>query len=361
MIARRDRIRARLGTLRADALLVTKPVNVRYLSGYSGSNGQLIVGSEDVFMTDGRYEEQSRHEVPDIRREIYGVSSRTIGEAAGMYGTVESVISGLQVRRLAVEAGHMTLDTARALRETIPGLELVETSEEVETLRAVKDKHEIASMQRAFGIADDALASLLAQLKEGMTEIELAAILEFEMREAGSEGVSFDTIAGFGENAAEPHHHPTGRALKRGDMIKVDFGAMADGYHSDMTRVIAFGEPADELVEIYKLVKAANQAGLEAVRAGVTSGAVDAAARDVVRASGYDYGHGTGHGVGLEIHESPPVRQGAQLVLEEGMALTVEPGIYIPGTGGVRIEDTVIVRPQGCDILTRSTKELVIV
>jgi Xaa-Pro aminopeptidase len=361
MNERRDRIRARLETLGADALLVTKPVNVRYLSGYSGSNGQLVVGSEDVFLTDGRYEEQSRHEVPDIRREIYGVSSSTIGEAAGMFGTVESVVSGLQVHRLAVEAGHMTLDTARALREAIPGLELVETSEEVETLRAVKDAREIASMQRAFGIADDALASLLDRLKEGMTEIELAAILEFEMREAGSEGVSFDTIAGFGENAAEPHHHPTARALKRGDMIKVDFGAMADGYHSDMTRVIAFGEPADELVDIYRLVKAANQAGLEAVRAGVTSGAVDAAARGVVRARGYDYGHGTGHGVGLEIHESPPVRQGAQLVLEEGMALTVEPGIYIPGTGGVRIEDTVIVRSDGCDILTHSTKELVIV
>ena len=361
MNERRDRIRARLATVGADALLVTKPVNVRYLSGYSGSNGQLIIGTEDVFLTDGRYEEQSRHEVPDVRREIYGVSSATIGEAAGMFGTVGSIVSGMKIERLGVEAGHMTLEIARALRETIPGLELVETSDEVETLRAVKEGREIESMQRAFGIADDALASLLGQLKEGMTEIELAAILEFEMRESGSEGVSFDTIAGFGENAAEPHHHPTGRALKRGDMIKVDFGAMADGYHSDMTRVIAFGEPADDLVEIYKLVKAANKAGLEAVRAGVTSGSVDAAARDVVRARGYDYGHGTGHGVGLEIHESPPVRQGAQLVLEEGMALTVEPGIYIPGTGGVRIEDTVIVRPDGCDILTRSTKELVIV
>ncbi|HEV2685809.1 MAG TPA: M24 family metallopeptidase, partial [Actinomycetota bacterium] len=177
----------------------------------------------------------------------------------------------------------------------------------------------------------------------------------------GSEGVSFDTVAGFGENAAEPHHHPTTRALERGDMIKVDFGAMADGYHSDMTRVFAFGEPAPEMTEIYDLVKAANQAGLDAVRAGVTSGTVDAAAREIVRARGHDYGHGTGHGVGLEIHESPPVRQGAQVVLQDGMALTVEPGIYIPGTGGVRIEDTVIVRPAGCDILTRSTKELVII
>jgi Xaa-Pro dipeptidase len=361
MNERRERVRARFQSLGADALLVTKPVNVRYLSGYSGSNGQLIVGGEDVFMTDGRYEEQSSHEVPDIRREIYGVSEREIGESAGMYGTVASVVAGLGVERLGVEAGHMTLETARALRETMPKVELFETSGVVEEMRAVKDEREIASMKRAFAAADAALASLMHQLKEGMTEIDLAAILEFEMRQAGSEGVSFDTIAGFGKNAAEPHHPPTTRALKRGDMIKVDFGAIIDGYHSDMTRTFAFGEPSSEMTEIYALVKASNQAGLDAVRAGRPTGDVDAAARGVVYERGYDYGHGTGHGVGLEIHESPPVRRGAQLVMQEGMVLTVEPGIYIPGTGGVRIEDTVVVRADGCDILTGTTKELVII
>lgn len=361
MNERRERIRARLGTLGADALLVTKPVNVRYLSGYSGSNGQLIVGSEDVFMTDGRYEEQSSHEVPDIRREIYGVSERTIAEAAGMYGIVASVATGLNLRHLGVEAAHMSLDTARAIREAMPGVELVETVNEVEDLRAVKDERELGAMRRAHAIADDSLAAVLHQLREGMTEIELAALLEFEMRQRGSEGVSFGTIAGFGEQAAEPHHNPGTRALRRGDMIKVDFGAMVEGYHSDMTRAFAFGEPSDEMVQIYALVKAANEAGLEKVRAGVTSGEIDAAARNTVRERGYDYGHGTGHGVGLEIHESPPVRSGAQLVMKEGMVLTVEPGIYIPGTGGVRIEDTVVVRADGCDILTGSTKELVII
>lgn len=361
MNERRDRIRARLATVGADALLVTKPVNVRYLSGYSGSNGQLVVGSEDVFMTDGRYEEQSRHEVPDIRREIYGVSSHTIGEAAGMYGTVESIVGGLNVERLGVEAGHMSLEIARALREMMPGVELIETTEEVETLRAVKDERELDAMRRAFASADKAWAALMNQLKEGMTEIEFASMLEFEMRQAGSEGVSFDTITGFGEQAAEPHHRPNARALKRGDMIKADFGGTIDGYHSDMTRVIAFGEPSAEMVEIYKVVKAANQAGLDAVHAGATSGTVDDAARAIVHEHGYDYGHGTGHGVGLEIHESPPVRHGATTVMEDGMVLTVEPGVYIPGTGGVRIEDTVVVRPNGCDILTRSTKELVII
>lgn len=361
MNERRERIRARLDTLGADALLVTKPVNVRYLSGYSGSNGQLIVGREDVFMTDGRYEEQSSHEVPDMRREIYPVSSRTIGESAGVYGTLVSVVGGMNIRRLGVEAGHMTLEMAGGISDAMPSVGLIETFDEVEDLRAIKDEREIASMRRAHNVADDALAAVLHQLKEGMTEVELAALLEFEMREGGSEGVSFNTIAGFGEQAAEPHHNPGGRTLRRGDMIKVDFGATVDGYHSDMTRTFAFGEPSAEMVEIYEVVKAANRAGLDRVRAGAATGDVDDAARAVVRERGYDYGHGTGHGVGLEIHESPPVRTGARTVMQEGMVLTVEPGIYLPGIGGVRIEDTVVVRADGCDILTGSTKELVII
>jgi Xaa-Pro aminopeptidase len=361
MKKRRERIRARLKDLGADALLVTKPVNVRYLSGYSGSNGQLVIGDEDVFFTDPRYEEQSRHEVPDVRREIYPTSSAAIGESAGMFGTLSSVVNELHIERLGVEAGHMTLDTARGLRAVMPKVALVETVEEVETMRAIKDASEIDAMSRASKAADDALTALLHELKEGMSEIDVAAILEFEMRRAGSEGLSFDTIAAFGELAAEPHHHPTSRALKRGDMIKLDFGAMAGGYHSDMTRVIAFGEPSDEMVQIYDLVKGAQQAGLDAVRAGSPSGDVDEASRGYLRARGYEFGHGTGHGVGLEIHEAPPVRAGATTIMEPGMVLTVEPGIYIPGTGGVRIEDSVVVRADGCDILTRSTKELVIV
>ena len=361
MKERRDRIRARLGELGADALLVTKPVNVRYLSGYSGTNGQIVIGAEDVFLTDPRYEEQSRHEVPDVRREIYKTSSAAIGESAGMFGTLESVVKELRIKRLGVEAGHMSLETASELRENLPKVDLVETSEEVEALRAIKDASEVDALSRAAKAADDALTAILHELKEGMSEVDLAAILEFEMRRAGSDGLSFDTILAFGEQAAEPHHRPNARALKRGDAIKLDFGAMSNGYHSDMTRVISFGEPSEELVKIYNLVKAAQQAGLDTVRAGSPAGDVDAAARGYLRAAGYEFGHGTGHGLGLEIHETPPVRAGATTIMEDGMVLTVEPGVYIPGTGGVRIEDSVVVRAGGCDILTRSTKELVIV
>ncbi|MGZ4119944.1 MAG: M24 family metallopeptidase [Actinomycetota bacterium] len=361
MNERRERVRARLSAIGADALLVTKPVNVRYLCGYSGSNGQLVVGDEDVFLTDPRYEQQASHEVPGMRREIYRTSAETIGESAGMFGALASVAHGLGVHRLGVEAGHLTLEGARAVRAAMPSVELVETTNEVENFRAIKDEGEIEALRKACTAADDALTALLGRLEEGMTEVQVAAILEYEMRQAGSEGLSFDTIAAFGEQGAEPHHRPTQRALKRGDMIKLDFGAMSDGYHSDMTRTIAFGEPSDEMAEIYALVKGSQQAGLDAVRAGAPCGNVDAAARGYLNARGYDFGHGTGHGVGLEIHEAPPVRTGATLVMEPGMVLTVEPGIYVPGTGGVRIEDSVVVRADGCDILTRSTKELVTV
>lgn len=359
MKTRREGIRGRLGELGVDALLVTKMVNVRYLSGFSGSNAQLIIGDEDVFLTDPRYEEQSFKEAGDLRREIYSTSAKQIGESGGMYGTLRDAVASLRVERLGVEAAHMTLHIASQIREKIPGLQLVETTDEVERLRLIKDETEVEALRTACAFADRALSELLGELAEGMTEIEVAAILEDRMRRAGSEGLSFDTIAAFGEQAAEPHHRPTTRRLTRGDLIKLDFGATYHGYHSDMTRTIAFGEPSDDMTEVYELVRASQQAGVDAVRAGVTAGDVDAASRGYLEARGQGFGHGTGHGLGLEVHEAPAVRRGSSDVLEPGMTITVEPGIYLPGIGGVRIEDSVVVREDGCDILTASPKELV--
>ena len=361
MKARREKLRARLGDIGADALLSMKPVNVRYLTGFSGSNGQVVIGTEDVFLTDPRYEEQSAHEVPDIKREVYSTNPKVIGESGGMMPTLASVISSLKIGTLAVEANFVTLSTARALRDALKNVELVETTDEIEKLRIIKDADEIEALRTACSFADRALDALLPQLKEGMSEVEVATILEHEMRVAGSEGLSFDTIAAFGEQAAEPHHSPTSRMLKRGELIKLDFGATYRGYHSDMTRTVAFGEPSDEMRSMYELVRASQQAGLDAVRAGATAGDVDKAARGYLDERGYNFGHGTGHGLGLEVHEAPPVRSGANHVLEVGTTITVEPGIYIPGTGGVRIEDSVVVTGVGCDILTASTKELVVV
>lgn len=356
---RRERVRARLDGIGADALLVMKGVNVRYLSGYTGSNGQIIIGSEDVFLTDPRYEEQSAHEAPDLRREIYGTSAKAITESAGMYGTLAAICKELGIRKLGVEAGNVTLAAARSMRNAIAGVELVETNDEIERLREIKDADEIDALRRACGYADTALTALLPQLTEGMTESEVATLLEFEMRRAGSHMLSFETICAFGDSAAEPHHQPTQRQLKRGDLVKLDFGAVHAGYHSDMTRTIAFGEPDPEHAKIYELVRGAQQAGVDAVRAGATNGDVDAATRAYLKEHGHGFGHGTGHGVGLEIHEAPAIRQGGSDPLLAGMVITVEPGIYLPGMCGVRIEDSVVVTADGCDILTRSPKELV--
>lgn len=351
MKARRDLIRSRLGSLEAEALLVTAPNNVRYLTGFSGSNGQLLVGSEDVFLTDPRYEEQSAREVPDARREIYA--------GGGAWAAVARAAESLGAGRVGFEAEHVTVAAAARLREAMPGRVLVETTGVVEDLRRVKDETEIECLRRACSFGDSAFEAILAALREGMTELEIATLLEEAMRRAGSDGPSFDTIVAFGPNAAEPHHRPNDRRLARGDMVKMDFGATFAGYHSDMTRTVAFGSPPNELRRIYDLVRAAQESGVAAVRAGARCSEVDAAAREPLRAAGYDFGHGTGHGVGLDVHEAPSVRKEAADILAPGVAVTVEPGIYLPGIGGVRIEDLVVVRDGGCEILTRSPKDLI--
>lgn len=353
MKPRRDRIRERLGALGADVMLVTLPVNVRYLSGFSGSNGQLLVGEADVFLTDPRYEEQSAREVPGARRDVYSGG-----------GTVKAVCAALEsigAERVAFEAHHMTVATAAAYRDALPKAAWVETTGVVEELRRTKDEAEIEAMRRACAIGDEGFSRLLGELREGMTEMEAAAALEDAMRRAGSEGLSFDTIVAFGESAAEPHHRAGARRLARGDLIKLDFGATHGGYHSDMTRTVAFGDPSGEHRAIHDLVREAQQRGVEAVRAGAACGEVDAAARGRLVEAGYDFGHGTGHGIGLEVHEAPSVRKEGADILAPGMAITVEPGIYLPGSGGVRIEDTVVVREDGCEVLTRSARELIVV
>jgi Xaa-Pro aminopeptidase len=352
-IQRRDAIRAELGEAGADALLVTKLVNVRYLTGFSGSNAQLLLGAGDVLFSDGRYETQSAREAPDVERVIYS-------GGVGFASTLAEVIAAREVRRLAVEAHHMTLHTAQLVRRASPGVEVVETTGLIERQRVVKTAEEIAAVGKACAIGDAGFEALLGRLTEGMSEVDAAAELDDAMRRAGSEGLSFDTIVAFGESAAEPHHRPgEERRLRNGDLVKLDFGATWGGYHSDMTRTVAFGAPGDEQRRIYSIVFDAQRAGLEAVRAGATCSGVDSASRDVVEAAGFGFGHGVGHGVGLEVHEAPSVRKESVEVLSPGMIVTVEPGIYLPGFAGVRIEDTVAVTPVGHQVLTHSPKELI--
>lgn len=348
--ARRDAVRATLSDLGAEALLVTKLVNVRYLTGFSGSNGQLLLGADDLFFTDSRYEAQSAHQV-GCTTQIFDLRSGWEQVVAAMNG----------VSKVAIEAHHMTVASAGRLREAAKDKTLVECENVIERQREIKDAGEIELIRRACSFGDQAFEQVLGRLREGMTELELAAELEELMRRAGSEGVSFSTIAAFGEQAAEPHHEPTGRKLKRGDMVKLDFGATHAGYNSDMTRTIAFGEPDDQMRTIYEAVRAGQEAGVEAVRAGVVTGDVDEASRVPLRAIGHDYGHATGHGCGLEVHEAPTVRGKGADILAAGMTVTVEPGIYVPGLGGVRIEDLLAVTDDGFDVLTTSPKELIVV
>ena len=349
--ARRARLRPALERSGIDALLVTRLPNVRYLTGFSGSNGQLLaVGDGGVFFTDSRYEDQSAREVPDLQRQIY---PRRLAES------IAEACRSHRVGRLGFESAGVSHKTWRDL-DGIDGVELVPTEDLVEQLRWVKDRDEIVLIERAQAAADEAFERVTSKLTEGVTEREVAFELEVAMRDAGADAVGFPTIAAFGENASEPHHGPGERRLARGDVVKLDFGAQVDGYHSDMTRTVAFGEPDPKLREIHAIVLEAQEAGAAVVRAGARGGDADEAARAVIRDAGYgeNFGHSLGHGIGLEVHEGPTLRHDGEDVLPERAVVTVEPGIYIAGLGGVRIEDMVVVEAEGCRALPSTAKEL---
>jgi Xaa-Pro aminopeptidase len=343
----------RFDDLGIDALLVTRQVNARYLTGFTGSNGQVLVAPEDgVFFTDSRYLEQSRREVPDLPADVAGGEfHRRVGDACRDRG----------LRRVGFEAAGVTYGGWRRLQAE-DGIEWVPVEDLLERLRWIKDAEELHRIEEAQRITDEAFDRITGKLVEGITERQAALELDVAMRQLGAERLGFDPIVGFGESAAEPHHRPGDRPLRAGDVVKMDFGCVVDGYLSDMTRTVAFGDPGDRIREIHDVVLKAHLAGIEAVREGVTGGTADEAARKVVRDAGFGdrFGHGLGHGVGLEIHEGPSLRRDGEDVLPAGTVVTVEPGVYVPGLGGVRIEDMVAVEASRCRPLPRSPKELLI-
>jgi Xaa-Pro aminopeptidase len=350
---RREKLAARLHDLGVDALLISRLPNVRYLTGFTGSNAQLLLtASEPIFLTDRRYEEQGRRQVSSVKREIY---QRELAPAFAQ------VCRDTGVARVGFEAAGVTFATYEQLRKAGEA-ELVPVSDEVERLRQTKDPEELELIGRAQEATDEAFDRVLAKLVEGVTEREVAFELEQSMRVAGADRTGFDTIVAFGENSAEPHHGPTERPLSRGDVVKMDYGCVVEGYHSDMTRTVAFDEPDPRLREIHDVVRRAQEAGIAAVRAGVRGGDADEAARSVIREAGYAerFGHSLGHGVGLEVHEGPGLRAGSDEDVPEGAVVTVEPGVYVPGLGGVRIEDMVVVTADGCRPMPRSPRELVV-
>lgn len=328
------------------ALLVTTPANVRYLTGFTGSNGQLLLASESVFFTDGRYTTAAAEQVPDLARAIYSGTTKfndLLGKALADRG----------ITRLAVEANHMTLATGDKLREDLSGIELVPTKQIVEKVRVRKDAAEIEAIRRAQRVAEEALVSCLKAFRGG-TEADLALEIELAMRKLGAEAPSFDTIVATGPHSALPHATPRPVDIDVDGVLLVDMGAKVDGYCSDMTRTFLGPEAPVELRSVHDAVVAALEAACAAVRPGVRCADVDAAARDVLSQARYGelFVHGTGHGVGLEIHEGPTLGLTSEDVLEPGMIVTVEPGVYMPGVGGVRVEDFLVVTQDGAENLT---------
>lgn len=345
-----ERLRGRLEDV--DAFVVSSPANRRYLTGFTGSAGTVVVGREEAYLlVDFRYVEQAKAQAQGVSVVHYDDVHKSLGE----------ILAKLKAKKVAFEAAHATVAAVRKLEEKIPGVTWTPVEDWVEELRAVKDAKELKAIQAAVDLADRAFAYILDRIR-GRTEREIAFDLEFFMRREGAAKLAFDTIVASGPNGALPHASPTDRVVQDGDLVTLDFGAVVDGYCSDMTRTVAVGKADDRQREIYQLVLEAQRAGLAAVRPGRTGKEVDAEARAVIERAGHGehFGHGLGHGVGLEIHERPPVLSKAgEWVLKEGMVTSVEPGVYIPGWGGVRIEDLVVVTAEGCRVLTRSPKELI--
>ncbi len=353
--ARRDSLRAAARAAALDAVLVTRLVNVRYLTGFTGSNGVLLVPADgpDVLGTDGRYTTQAGAQAPDVELLIDRATALAVAGRAAADGH----------RRLGFESHDVTVDLHRELAGHAG--ELVSVQRAVEKLRAVKDDEEVALLREACAIADRALADLVAAggIRAGRTEKEIGRDLDSRMLDHGAYAPSFETIVAAGPNSAVPHHRPTDRELAAGDFVKLDFGAECGGYHSDMTRTLVLGEPADWQREVYDLVRTAQAAGRAALEIGAEVRAVDAAARTVIAAAGRakEFAHGLGHGVGLEIHEAPTLGPLGAGTLADRMAVTVEPGVYLPGRGGVRIEDTLVVHDGAePELLTLTTKDLVV-
>lgn len=361
---RRDRLRRRLVAADLDAMLVTDLVNVRYLSGFTGSNAALLVrAGEDtpVLATDGRYVTQAAAQAPD--------AELVIERAVGPHLAARAAADG--VRRLGFESHVVTVDGFGLLERAVEdaaGIELVRAAGMVERLREVKDAGEIAILRLACEAADAALHDLVARggLRPGRTEKQVGRELESLMLDHGADGVSFETIVATGPNSAIPHHRPTDAVLADGDFVKIDFGALVCGYHSDMTRTFVLGRAAQWQLDLYALVARSQAAGRDALVAGATLKDVDAASRRVIADAGFaeNFGHGLGHGVGLQIHEAPGISASAVGTLLAGAAVTVEPGVYLPGRGGVRIEDTLVVGSESAptpELLTRFPKELAVI
>lgn len=347
-------LRSKLKKSEADALLVTKRENYIYLSGFTGTSAYLIItGSKALLMTDFRYTEQAAAQAPEY----------TIVKYQGnIINTLKEILEENGVGKLAFEDRSMTVNTYTELREKLGVKDFTPFGSTIEELRQIKDEEEIKIIKRAVEIADETFTYILGVIRPGIRETELAAEMEYHMKKLGATGPSFDTIVASGVRAAMPHGVASEKKLEAGDVITLDFGALYKGYCSDMTRTVFLGSVKEELRKIYGIVLDAQLRSKEGVKKGRTGKEIDMIARKVIAEAGYGdhFGHGLGHAVGLEIHEEPRFSMACDTKIKDGMVMTVEPGIYVNGLGGVRIEDMVVVRGNSPETLTTSTKELLI-
>lgn len=348
-------LRNRLKKSEADALLVTKRENYMYLSGFTGTSAFLVItGNRALLMTDFRYTEQAAAQAPDYT--IVKYQGNVINALKGM-------IEDNGIEKLAFEDRSMTVSTYTELREKLGIKAFVPFGSTIEELRQVKDEEELKMIKKAVEIADGTFTHILGVIKPGIREVELAAEMEYHMKKLGATGPSFDTIVASGVRAAMPHGVASEKKLEAGDVITFDFGALYKGYCSDMTRTVFLGSAKDELRRIYGIVLEAHNRSKEGARRGKTGKEVDLIARKIIAEAGFgdNFGHGLGHAVGLEIHEEPRFSMTCATQIKDGMVMTIEPGIYVGGLGGVRIEDMVVVRGDSPETLTASTKELLVV
>lgn len=351
---RLNKLRAKLPELQVEALLITNGVNRTYLTGFVGSAGYVLVTAKRaVLLTDFRYVEQAAKQAPDYE---------VIEHATKHTDTILELLKAEGVTQLGFEQGSVTYGQYLSYAGALQGVALVPTEGVVEKLRRIKDDEELRIMQEAADLADRTFSHILTLLKPGVSEMEIALEIEFFIRKNGGTSTSFDTIVASGERSALPHGRASERVLRSGEFVKLDFGAYYKGYCSDITRTVMLGKPTDKHKEIYDKVLEAQLACLAGLKPGLTGREGDALARDVIVRYSYgdNFGHGTGHGLGMEIHESPRLSRTDDTVLEPGMVVTVEPGIYLPGFGGVRIEDDVVLTDSGIRILTQSTKQFII-
>ncbi len=345
-----DKLRKRLQRDRLDGFLVTRPENVRYLSGYTGEGVLLITPDRALLGADFRYWEQAERQAPDF--ELYKIVSRLDPLYPGLLAAAH------RPRRVGYETIHVTMAEYQKLTQ-VEGVEWVPTQNIVEMLRMVKTRAELSFIRRAAAIADEALEFLRTWLRPGLTERQVAWELEVYMRTHGADDVAFDISVAAGPGGAEPHHAPGPRPIQAGEPIIIDLGACVNGYRSDMTRTFCLGKPGRRFRRIYDLVLRAQETALAGIRAGLTGQQADALAREVIDAAGHrqHFGHGLGHGVGLAVHELPAASPRSEAPLPAGATLTVEPGVYLTGWGGVRIEDLALIRKNGVELISHASKD----